>query len=396
MPEQKIRIRETWELEEGGTVTVREPVEADMPGIRRLYDIVYGGSYTLPEISDADKMKWVIHDSNYLWLVDEVEGRIVGSVMFIKDDALRIAKTMAGVVLPEYRGCKLLTKTLRRGMDWLMREEKLCDLIYAVVRTFISLSFHRDLKSLGFVDLGVFPNVRKIRQYETHTLKVAYRDAAILEERRKGPLLIPEAEPLYEICRQKLDLEPALVERVALPEYPPEEKLEFLVEDSPDVEQEYYRMKKSGELKYDFFPFHYPQLRLYTKDFKNLAYLHFLARDGHGSLLGIKTDRKDLSSFLNNLADYVEALGFKYLELALPAYDREMLATAFDANFLPCAYFPAFERTKTGQRLDYVVTSCTFSSPHFKGLKLTEDTKPYLLAYYKIYSLKLWEDLQRA
>jgi hypothetical protein len=393
---EQSRINKVLRLDDGREVLVREPGEPDLARLLHLYDVVYGGSYTLPEISDPDKMKWVVHDSNYVWLIAETQGRVVGSVMFVKDDFLRIAKTMAGVVLPELRGSKVLTKMLRLGMDWLMYEQNLCDLVYAVVRTFISLSFHRDLKNLGFVDLGVFPNVRKIRQYETHSLKVAYRDRDILEERRKGPLLIPEALPLYDICRGKLGLEEAEVQEVELPAPPPGEKLEFLVEDSPEVEQEYYRKRKAGELRYDFFPFHYPQLRLYTKDFRNIAYLHFLRRDGHGSLLGFKTDREDLVGFLISLADNVEALGFKYLELVLPAYEPIIERIALEANFLPCAYFPAFERTPEGERLDYLITSCTFSSPHFKGLKLTEDTKPYLQAYYKIYTQLLWEDLQRA
>lgn len=394
MAREKTRIREKWSIEGGLDVLVREPVEADMRRIRRLYEEVYGGAYTLPEINDPDKMKWVIHDSNYLWLLIEVGGELVGSVLFIKDDDLRIAKTMAGVILPEYRGFKLLTQALRRGMDYLMKEESACDLVYAVVRTFISLSFHRDLKSLGFVDLGVFPNVRKIRQYETHTLKVAYREG-VLAERRKRPILIPEAVPIYEICRQKLGLEEAQVENVELPGAGRGEKLEFLVEEGPEIEFEYYRVKKKGELEYDYFPFHYPQLRLYTPDFKNIAYLHFLRRDGHGSLMGFKTNCPDMATFLISVADYVESMGFKYLELVLPAYDPTMQQMALEANFLPCAYFPAFEAT-TGERLDYVITSCTFSSPHFKGIKITDDTKPYILAYYKIYTEKLWEDLSRA
>ena len=43
--------------------------------------------------------------------------------------------------------------------------------------TFVSLSFHQDLRGLGYVDTGIFPNVRRVRDYETHGFKCCFAPA---------------------------------------------------------------------------------------------------------------------------------------------------------------------------------------------------------------------------
>jgi len=67
-------------------------------------------------------------------------------------------------------------------------------------------------------------------------------------------------------------------------------------------------------------------------------------------------------------------------------------AQLWKASFLPCAWFPA-ARLDNGQRLDYMFASRSFVPLNFKGLKLTEDNKPYLLEFFKLYNARLWEEL---
>ncbi|HEY3998390.1 MAG TPA: hypothetical protein VGO93_05965 [Candidatus Xenobia bacterium] len=391
------RIRETIVLEEGRTLQLREATEPDMDAIKHLYFTVYGGRYSLPEVTDVDKMKWAIHDPNYIWiLVEDEEARIVSSVIFVVDQQARLGKTFAGVVDPDYRGHSLLVRTLERGLEILLEGDKpICDLIYAVVRTFTPLSFHEDLKSVGFVDMGVFPNVRKVKKYETHGLKVRFSSRA-LDLRRQTPSLITATKLIYDVARPLLGLEEADVRESGTrrPSSTSDGRFQFMIHRAPEVEWEYYRVRDEGELLFDFFPLHYPHLKLYTRDERHVVFIHFLETDGHACILGIKTDASDLAAFLLAVGEMAESIGIKYLELLVSAYDADMQQTAYDANFLPCAYFPAMQLDDEGRRQDYIVTSCTFMAPHFRGLTLSPDTRPYVQAFYKVYVGRLWEEIQ--
>jgi len=389
------KINEMIETPDGTKIRVRTLTENDMDEIKRLYYVVYGGNYTLEEVNNTDKMKWAIHDPNYIWLMCENGEKPIASVIFLIDPRDRIGKTFAGVVLPDYRGHKIMKTMIKKGIDLIFNEKDLCDLVYGVVRTFVTKSFHRELEELGFIDMGVFPNVRKVGKYETHSLKVLFREGS-LENRKKEPILIEPVNEIYRIVREKLGLEKAkLVEY----EYePPEkfEKIEFFIEKSPDIEWEYYKKRDSGELLISFFPFHYPEIKLYTKDKKTQVYIHFEERDGHGDLMGIETDNPSkLTHILNSVAEYAESIGIKYLELLLNAYNPGRQKNALQADFLPCAYFPGLAMGEDGKRTDFIVSCRTFVPLNFKEMKLTEGTRSFMKAYYKLYTQKLWEELEK-
>lgn len=389
-------IQEKLKVADDLEVTLRVARKEDINDIKSLYYVVYGGTYTLPEVNDTDKMKWAINDPNYLWLLNEYEGQLVGSLLFVVDRTNRIGKTFAGVVHPKFRGNKMMAKIIARGINYLTEIKNSCDLIYAVVRTFISIGFHRSLQELGFIDTGIFPNVRKVKRYETHGLKVYYKQG-VLEQRKKNPVLTPESNMIYEIIMETLGLEMARVEQVKVEKVKAKgKKLELLIEKSPEIEWEYYKARDNGELIFSFYPLHYPQVKLYTKDFSTVVYIHHHEIDGYGCLMGMKTDQDDLLTVLNVICEYCESMGVGYLELLLPARDPHFQRMAYEAHFLPCAYFPGASLQSDGSRLDYIVTCNTFVPPNFKGLKLTEFSKSYLHAYYRIYTQRLWEDLDDA
>ncbi|MBM3460845.1 MAG: hypothetical protein FJX76_01965 [Armatimonadetes bacterium] len=385
-PEEQVR------LDDGTEVVLRQATTADMNDIKQVYFAAYGGRYTLSEVNDGDKMKWCINDPNYLWLVNRAADGIVCSVIFVVDPKNRISKTFGGVVHPDWRGHKMMVNSVRRGMEFIVNDRRDADLMYAIVRTFVSPSFHTDLNDIGFIDLGVFPNVRKVKNYETHGFKVCFGPGA-LERRRPAPSLHPAANLIYQIVRGRLGLEPADVEKAALAGRPVT-RWEMLLEKSRDIEWEYYQERDAGRLLFDFFPFHYPHVKLYTRDESRAAYLHYQEKDGHASLLGLCTPGDMVITDLLSVADYAESMGVKYLELLVNAHDPLMQRLAYEAGFLPTAYFPAARLNADGQREDYIVTSCTFVPPHFKGLRMTPSAQPYLQAYYKIYTTKLWEDMQ--
>lgn len=382
---------ETCTLPNGRTVTLSEATVDDMDDLKAVYYAAYGGRYTLAEVNDRDKMKWCLNDPNYLWLVNRDEDRIVCSVIFVVEPRHGISKTFAGVVHPEYRGQKMMVNTVRRGRDYVINNGY-ADLMYAVVRTFVSPTFHLDLHSIGFVDLGIFPNVRKVKYYETHGFKVYY-GPGVLEKRRKVPELIAPAARLYEIVRERLGLEKPRIEEPLLDARPPAPNFAFVIESSKDVEWEYYKERDDGGLQFDFYPFHYPIAKLYTKDQKRAAYIYYQDLDGYASLLGLRSPGDTIIRDLMTVEEYAESLGVKYLEMLISAYDPLIQKLAYEAGFLPCAYWPAAAMGPDGLRHDYIVTSCAFVPPHFKGLRLSPEVQPFLQAYYKIYTDKLMEDM---
>lgn len=383
-------------LEGGKEVLLRQASEEDMDDIKHLYYLVYGGKYTLPEINDSDKMKWIIHDSNYFWVIGESGGEIVSSVIGVVDPKHRIGKTFAGLVRNDFRGNKLLKKKLEIVNRVLLEEQNKCDIIYAVVRTFAPISLHEDLQDIGYVDLGIFPNVRKVQKYETHGLKAYYKPSA-LEQRKTSPVLIPPVNAIYDIVREKLSLEPAVIdnEQLKTPGKPVAAADKLYIEKSAEVEAEYYDRRDNKELLCDFFPLHYPQLKLYTKGGKSEIYLHFQEIDGHASVMGIKTE-EPVGAFLNLVCEYLESMDVKYLEILASAYDVEVQKQLYLANFLPCAYFPAAFLGPDNKRYDQVVFCRNFVPLNFQGMQFFSEAKPYALAFYKNYSEKLWGDLENA
>ncbi len=387
--------RYRWVLRDGRTVTLRPARKEDVGALRSLYTATYGEHYSLPEVIDDRKTHKVLSDPEWYWLMAEHEGKAVASLLFGLEKGHRLGKTFGGVVHPQYRGHKIMKTMLKQGLHNLLGPHGPFDLVYAVVRTFVSLSFHQDLASLGFIDVGVFPNVRKVKQYETHGLKVCLSRQA-LQKRLRRPVLIPQIHTLYQIVRKKMDLEPAHIDphrnTTPLGEEP---RIQLNPVDLPIDEIEKIR-KHTASLRFRFFPLHEPNRMLTDADGRAKVFLYIQPKDRHASILGLTTGGFDLAVLLASVADYCESSGAAYLELLVPAYAPDIQSQAYRAGFLPCAYFPAASLDQQGYRRDLIITSKTFVPLHFSGLKLTEDTKPFLLEYYKIYTARLWEELMNA
>ena len=151
-------------LDDGRKLVIRMGRLEDLDRIRKLYTDIYGNAYTIPEIADPAKTsKALTSPCNYLWIVCEHEERIVGSVIFAVDPYHHLGEAFGGAIASDFRGCKLIYSMMKRGHSCLLYKDGPCTLIYAMVRTFVSTNFHKHLKELGYIDLGIFPNVRKVR-----------------------------------------------------------------------------------------------------------------------------------------------------------------------------------------------------------------------------------------
>ena len=384
-----------WTLPDNRVVRLRSANPDELQNIQALYIATYGDRYGLNEVMDPDKAGEVIMSPDWHWMLAECEDRIMGSLIFGAEPRHRIAKALGGVVHTDFRGQKIMRIMLEQGLRLHLREGGPLDMVYAVVRTFISLAFHHDLAQLGFVDTGIFPNVRKVKEYETHGLKVLLGHNAYFS-RRTPPRLIPELYTLYSIVRARLGLKPPqLVDWHRKPITNERVELALLAEADTPARRRFLHQTSRGQV-FNFFPLHAPDLILVDSTRKTRVFLSFQVKDGHATVLGINPGQHDRLKVLLSVADYCERLGCVYLELLVSAYEPEQQAEAYQAGFLPCAYFPAAFRGEDGRREDYVVTSKTFVPLHFRGLKLTEESKPFLLEFFKLFTSSLWEDLMDA
>ena len=390
-----------WCQDDGKIVKVRPAELADLEGLRSLYYETYGDRYALPEVVDDERSREVISRHGWVWLLAECDDKIVGSLIFGWDNEHRLGKSFAGVVDPNFRGQKTMHRMLVEGLRRLLFEGDVFDMVYAVVRTFVTPAFHRDLLQLGFQDVGVFPNVRKVRRYETHGLKICMAPRA-LERRRKQPHLIPQIRSLYDIVADRFGLESPLMDTGAVAEV--RSAMDMGVELAPVAEagkrgvtrsRVQMLRRASRGLKYGFFPFHEPNQILSDPTGKVRVFLSHQDTDGHSSILGVDPGPYEPVSVLLAVADYCAERGAIYLELLVPAYDPKLQAAAYLAGFLPCGYFVGAEM-QHHQRCDIIVTSRTFVPLHFSGLHLTESAKPYLLEFFKVYTERFWEDMLEA
>lgn len=384
-----------WRLSDGRGIVMRTARPEEAESIRHLYTSQYGDRYTLAEVMDPEKNHEVLHSPDWHWILAECEGQLVASLLFGMERVHRLGKALGGVVVPEMRGHKVMRLMLEEGLRLHLREGGPMDLIYAVVRTFVSLSFHHDLTQLGFVDTGIFPNVRKVAHYETHGLKVLLSPQG-KNSRRTTPLLIPPIRDLYEIVRARLKLEPSrVIDWYSSPPSNQRVPLAPLSEAATPARRRFLHQTTRGQV-FNFFPLHGPDLILVDPSRKVRVFLSYQTKDGHATILGLTPGPYPRDVVLNSVADYCEQLGCVYLELLVSAYEPQLQAEACVSGFLPCGYFPAAYRGSDGLRHDYIITSKTFVPLHFRGLKLSEDSKPFLLEFFKLYTSSLWEALMDA
>ena len=239
------------------------------------------------------------------------------------------------------------------------------------------------------MELGIFPNVRKVDNYETHCLTACFAEGA-LKNRIGRPRLPAALKPFYAIVRRATGLEEA--EWHDLPLTPPSPYAggwtEFeLIEAKAFILERWRGLQAAGKLDMQFFPFHEPNLLLVSRDPPAEIYLHHSRPDHHAVIIGGLESAPDLTYLLNSIVMVLEEHGVRYLELLTDAYHPRVLKQVMDARFLPSAYYPAM-RWKRGKGRDYIVFSKSFVVLDFKNIDAGGLFGDYLKEYFN-----LWKSL---
>lgn len=361
-------------LSDQRTVVLRRATPDDSEGIYQLYQRVYGGSYTLSVVNLVAERRAHLNDPNCWWLLNVIDDQIIGSVIFVLDNEQRVGKVFGAAVLPEFQGHHLMYYTIGAGIDRLLHEDRLVDVIYATTRS-ESMGPASLLRKLGFVSLGIFPNVHRLAEYETHGLRAIYHPDAF-SQRRGTPHLIPEVAGFYDIVRKGFGLEAPDIIHV-------EGRVDLTHVRGEDVLKLYNEALAAGRLLLSYFPFHTPNFLFQSADGKIRAFVNHDGKDGYGVLVGLQTERDEIL-YLTQVFDVVfetgRGIGIEYMEILLPAYEPRFQQAALAAKFLPCAYFPAIERLGS-ERLDHIIFARTNLPLNFSRVQMTPRDRQFLDVY---------------
>ncbi|MBI5209846.1 MAG: hypothetical protein HY927_07740 [Elusimicrobia bacterium] len=364
---------------------IRRATPEDADELRRMYHDVYEGKYTLSIIYDADETADALKKDDVHWFVAEDAGRIVSSVIFSVERDLKLAKVFGAVVLPEYRGSDLTERAIAMGLASIIDEEGQAHSAYATART-ISPAPTRLLRNLGFADLGVLPNVRKVQNYETHCMCAYFRKGA-LADRVVPPRLPTALKPFYSIVRRATGIGDAEWHELPIePSSPYAGKwIEFEIIEAPHyILGRWKALKAEHKLKMQFFPFHEPNLLLVAKDRPAEIYVYYSKSDHYAAIIGGHEHVPDLTHLLNSIVMALEEHGARYLELLTSAYHPEVVKRIMDARFLPSAYYPAL-RWNHGQGHDYIVFSKSFVLLDFSNIVAEGLVSDYMREYFNLW-----------
>jgi hypothetical protein len=266
------RMRRELEIK-GKHFLIASARKRDIKSIQKLYNDVYEGKFTLPEVIERKKMEKIMYGENHIWVVAIYESKICASYIFSIDLEKNIGKLYAAVVDPHFRGMDLMVKMIKTTKKFLEHNKVFLDTVYATFRT-VSLAPRKVLSELGFKSLGVFPNVHRVDEEETHGLQVWLGENA-KNIRKKPPFLIPEMQSVYEVVREILDLEePVICDKGE------SRRLKFdKIYHGEVVKMMYKKAKDKKSLIMDFFPFHEPNYCFESKKEKIRVYVYSEVKD---------------------------------------------------------------------------------------------------------------------
>lgn len=339
----------------GGQVVVREATEADVAGIRRVFQEAYGGGYAYPGFFDEAWLKRSVFADDILMLVAEVDGEVQGTASVVFDVGAHsdlLGELGRLVVSPSARGAGLGASLLAARIERIERR-----LHVAVVenRTAHSRS-QRISEQQGFVAAGFLPLKHRIEGRESIALYVRHFGPA-LRLRKNHPRVVPEVYPLAHRVLGACGIEPdAIVDEHAAP-YPYD--TDFVVEELTaeglpallHIERGRLRRREvfgPMRLQYGFFKLQARQ-----------AHYLIARRSAEGPVAGaigfIRDEDDDtLKVFeliaptddasrhlLVQLLDRAAAWGTTYVEVDVSADAPALQRTLGELGFVPAAYVPA-------------------------------------------------------
>jgi RimJ/RimL family protein N-acetyltransferase len=356
--------------------------EDDIFQISQLYFDVYQGTYPDPLMKDFSLIRKFIQSPEGFWFITkDTKGMIIGSVLACYDEENLIAKAFGAVVRTEFRGHGVMEELLAFGIDYLKKKTTGVDVIYSTTRT-VNEAAQTLTERLGFKKLGILPNTHRTNDYETHCLAAIISPEA-LDKRYSNYKLHHEVESLYQVVDSEVGLGPL---EPIVPEKPGKllqspDVLE-VVQSPKFVDFRYKSLKAEKLLEFEFFPFHEPNMMIISPDQSIELFCHLSSVDGYCVIIGGKMPgHLNFTELFLKSNKLLRDVGARYIEVIVRADRPKILESILRAKFIPCGFFPAFQKIKD-QRYDFLVLSRSFEIFDFQNVKLKGLNQVYLEEYF--------------
>lgn len=359
----------------------------DVEELLGFYVSVYGNDYPLPIGTNKEVMQKALRDPNkYLWLVmrDQERSIIAGSCIVEVDHDYKIGKVTGVAVSSNYRQHGIAKKMIDYAVDIVLREKRSVHSLYATSRT-VSIGSQKMLLENNFIPLGIFPNARKIKTYETLTLVGRFAQGVL--ERRARVHKIPEViEPLYKICNDvtKSDWFPEVVEACPVSQTKhdenDDENFEFIF--APNFVERRFDEVFKGDKESTFYPFHHPNMIISGCNTEFEIYASFSKKDHYCVWITSNRTLRELGHKMKKLIFSLKEIGIYYIEVLVRSDYFETICYLTENRFLPSAIYPAM-REEEGKMHDYILLTRTMVPLDFSDTQIHQAFKPYINQYAK-------------
>lgn len=371
----------------GTNLVMRLAQVSDIQDLLTLYFTIYGGNYPLALGTDRMIMQKIIQNRDNIWLVvyDTEKNMLCASSVFEVDTVFKIGRAEGFVTHPYYQSKGLASIMLNYASDFLMKENKIVNSIYATTRT-LSVGPQMVFIKNKFKPLGIFPNAHRLTNYETLTL-MAKHDPEILKKRSRIEE-VPEAlGPIFK-ASEKYIKSPHPMPKLLKMVRPKAtgEHLEFEIILAPDFVKR--RFAETFKDPFDvFFPFHEPNLLLTSKNGEVDIYGYLSKADGYCALITATAPFYSMAGRLRPLLQQLHDYGVSYVEILMAMDSILSLEALLDVNFLPSAIYPAMLNYE-GKYMDLVLLSRSMEPLNFRGMQIEKSFKPYIDQY-----IDLWKQM---
>jgi hypothetical protein len=241
---------------------------------------------------------------------------------------------------------------------------------------------------MGFKKLGIFPNVHKTFDYETHALAGLFLPHAF-EKRYQDFEHHPKVYEIFKLAQKECELPPMkCAMRWQQKKYDGDvQKLEVI--NAPEFVKYRFDNHTKGEcIDFAFYPFAVPNVLITSPDSNIELFLRINEMDKSCVIIGCKIDREvSLTKLFLKVGSMLRDLGVRYVEMITRANRLNIIEKIIQAKFIPCGYVPALQESE-GIRYDYVVFSRSFEILDFNNIQLTGVNEQYLDEY-----VKTWEEI---
>ncbi|MBF0366428.1 MAG: hypothetical protein HQK50_12725, partial [Oligoflexia bacterium] len=265
----------------------------------------------------------------------------------------------------------------------------------------VAISHQLSFMQNGFIPLGIFPNARKVDDYETFTLMGAFRKG-VLEKQAKVERVPMALMPILKVVHDSIpgwrlpagvdDVSGVVTSRKHFDEGEVgssykgmgsskgsfSEEFEF-IEAAHFVEKRFYAVF-ADDMDSTFYPFHRPNLLIYGKRSKIEIYAAYNKQDHYCVIIVASQVMITLKENFKKLILDMKRHGISYVEILVRMSRFERLAFYMDNEFIPSAIYPAMREIE-GEMHDYVLLTRTMEPLDFRGINIHHAFRPFISQY---------------